>query len=38
MPRRSSGFEWLYERAPLAMLAHNDAADPVFMCANKAAQ
>ncbi|VVE25884.1 MEKHLA domain-containing protein [Pandoraea capi] len=30
--------EWLYERAPFAVLAHNAATDPVFMYGNKAAQ
>ncbi|MCI3208745.1 MULTISPECIES: MEKHLA domain-containing protein [Pandoraea] len=30
--------EWLYERAPFAVLAHNTATDPVFMYGNKAAQ
>lgn len=30
--------EWLYERAPFAVLAHNTAADPVFIYGNKAAQ
>lgn len=30
--------QWLYERAPFAVLAHNIAPDPVFMYANKAAQ
>lgn len=30
--------EWLYERAPFALLAHNTAADPVFIYGNKAAQ
>ncbi|MDM8359519.1 MEKHLA domain-containing protein [Pandoraea communis] len=33
----AEALEWLYEQAPLAMLAYNDAADPVFMYANKAA-
>jgi len=30
--------EWLYESAPFAVLAHNTAADPVFIYGNKAAQ
>lgn len=30
--------EWLYERAPFAVLAHNTAPDPVFIYGNKAAQ
>jgi hypothetical protein len=30
--------EWLYERAPFAVLAHNTDPDPVFMYGNKAAQ
>ncbi|MBB5190982.1 PAS domain S-box-containing protein [Silvimonas terrae] len=29
---------WLYEEAPFAVLAHNTAADPVFIYGNKAAQ
>ncbi|MBN3723584.1 MEKHLA domain-containing protein [Burkholderia sp. Ac-20379] len=29
---------WLYEHAPFAVLAHNTAADPVFIYGNKAAQ
>jgi PAS domain-containing protein len=30
--------EWLYERAPFAVLAHNTDADPLFIYGNKAAQ
>jgi PAS domain S-box-containing protein len=30
--------EWLYEHAPFAVLAHNTAADPVFIYGNKTAQ
>ncbi|VVE83662.1 MEKHLA domain-containing protein [Pandoraea sputorum] len=30
--------EWLYEHAPFAVLAHDTAADPVFMYGNKTAQ
>ncbi|VVE66965.1 MEKHLA domain-containing protein [Pandoraea anapnoica] len=30
--------EWLYEHAPFAVLAHNTAADPVFVYGNKMAQ
>lgn len=29
---------WLYESAPFCLLAHNTAADPVFIYANRAAQ
>lgn len=29
---------WLYEDAPFCVLAHNGAADPVFIYANRAAQ
>ncbi len=30
--------EWLYERAPFAVLAHNTDPDPLFIYGNKAAQ
>ena len=30
--------EWLYERAPFGVLAHNTDPDPVFIYGNKAAQ
>lgn len=30
--------EWLYERAPFAVLAHNTGPDPLFIYGNKAAQ
>lgn len=30
--------QWLYERAPFAVLAHNTDPDPVFIYGNKAAQ
>ncbi|MEK6346493.1 MAG: MEKHLA domain-containing protein [Burkholderia sp.] len=30
--------EWLYAHAPFAVLAHNTAADPVFIYGNRAAQ
>ncbi len=29
---------WLYERAPFCVLAHNTAADPMFIYANRAGQ
>lgn len=29
---------WLYEDAPFAVLAHNTAADPIFVYGNRAAQ
>ncbi len=29
---------WLYEEAPLCLLAHNTEADPVFIYGNRAAQ
>src|SRR6478736_6769374 len=29
---------WLYAEAPLVVLAHNTAVDPIFIYANKAAQ
>jgi PAS domain-containing protein len=29
---------WLYEDAPFAVLAHNTAADPIFIYGNRAAQ
>ena len=32
------GPEWLYASAPTCVLAHNTAADPLFVYANKAAQ
>jgi hypothetical protein len=32
------GSAWLYNDAPFAVLAHNAAADPVFVYANKTAQ
>lgn len=30
--------DWLYARSPFAVLAHDTAADPVFVYANRAAQ
>ena len=30
--------DWLYERAPFAVLAHNTSPDPLFIYGNKAAQ
>jgi len=32
------GARWLYEEAPFGVLAHNTAADPIFMYGNQAAQ
>ena len=32
------GARWLYEEAPFGVLAHNTAADPVFVYGNRAAQ
>ncbi|WP_423192141.1 MEKHLA domain-containing protein [Cupriavidus sp. H18C2] len=34
----ADAMRWLYEDAPFAVLAHNTAADPVFVYGNKAAQ
>ena len=34
----AEGAEWLYSAAPFAVLAHDTAADPVFIYANKNAQ
>lgn len=33
-----SSASWLYERAPFCLLAHNTAADPRFVYANRTAQ
>ena len=34
----AAGARWLYEEAPFGILAHDAAADPVFMYGNRAAQ
>jgi PAS domain-containing protein len=34
----SADAAWLYHEAPFAVLAHNNAADPTFIYANRAAQ
>ncbi|MBY3271950.1 MEKHLA domain-containing protein [Rhizobium laguerreae] len=34
----SQGAEWLYDRSPAVVLAHNTDADPRFIYANRAAQ
>lgn len=34
----AAGARWLYEEAPFGILAHDTAADPVFMYGNRAAQ
>lgn len=36
--RPSDAAEWLYEEAPFCLLAHNAAADPRFVYANRTAQ
>lgn len=32
------GADWLYRKAPFAVVAHNTASDPVFVYANRTAQ
>lgn len=38
VPDGVDGADWLYHRAPFAVLAHNGGPDPVFMYANRTAQ
>ena len=38
VPNPGLGAEWLYAKAPFAVLAHDGAADPLFTYANRTAQ
>ncbi|MFF2520749.1 MEKHLA domain-containing protein [Streptomyces liangshanensis] len=37
-PEAADAAQWLYEKAPFGLLAHNTAEDPRFVYANKTAQ